>query len=145
METLGSLIDKLTIVGLKQYHNNDLSDGFDREKAKRLKDQSDDLIGEINQYVADAISGKIPSTHMVIPANKIHNLIGVDVSTGSIGKQVEFLADTNSHIWHLQEFINGCRESSQPPKTILTEIGVLNMKRNAYIEGIDRKFVEMLK
>jgi len=49
-ETLGMLCDKLTIVKLKQYHNEDA------ERAKSLDTQSSQLQEEIDDYLNNAIS-----------------------------------------------------------------------------------------
>jgi hypothetical protein len=52
-ETLGMLCDKLTIVKLKQYHTED------ETRLLSLNTQALNLQAEIDEYISDAISGKI--------------------------------------------------------------------------------------
>ena len=54
-ETLGMLCDKLTIVKLKQYHSED------ELRLNSLAIQCKQLQAEIDDYISDAITGKIPS------------------------------------------------------------------------------------
>ena len=54
-ETLGMLCDKLTIVKLKQYHTED------SDRLNSLAKQAGQLQSEIDEYLGDALSGKIPA------------------------------------------------------------------------------------
>jgi len=77
METLGSLIDKLTIANTRLWHlederrNRSLPDK-DRlaacDKVSIVNRQRNDLIDEINQLFSDAISGKV--TKLIEPKHK---------------------------------------------------------------------------
>ena len=66
-ETIGSLVDKITIVNLKIYHmreqlkRHDVSSDFKkgvREKIEILKEQLRDLEDEINALISDVACGK---------------------------------------------------------------------------------------
>ncbi len=70
-ETLGSLIDKLTIKNLRLWHLEDIRRDMSLPDSQRLKaadkvslvnQQRNDLIDEIDQFLADAIVGKVKVT-----------------------------------------------------------------------------------
>jgi hypothetical protein len=67
-ETVGSLVDKLTIIELKIYHmreqaqRDDVSDEFRRRCEHRLevmREQRDDLAAEVTTLVADMAAGQV--------------------------------------------------------------------------------------
>ena len=66
-ETIGSLTDKITIIELKRYYmekqtTREEADEQHREECRRkldiLTEQRDDLVEEIDQFVADILSGQ---------------------------------------------------------------------------------------
>jgi hypothetical protein len=90
-ETLGSLCDKLTIVKLKQWHSEDAA------RLKSLAAQQGQLEEEINEFLADALAGKIPSERLTFAANKVYRMEGNPVPeiTGTIGAVFSHLAEVN--------------------------------------------------
>jgi len=65
-ETLGMLCDKLTIVKLKQYHTEN-----NPERMLSLNNQSIQLQEEIDEYISDALKGKIPLERITFASNKV--------------------------------------------------------------------------
>ena len=128
METLGSLVDKLSIIKLKQYHTP-----FDNnERFTSLDEQEESLIEEIDEYV-------LKNDARVIPANKICD-IKVHVS-GTMGGLISDLAMTNTKIWHLQEDLYNFSNLPDDKKDYtVINIAKLNIKRTALIEEIDKEF-----
>ena len=70
METIGQLVDKLTVVNIKLYHQEDIAqepgaDDHQVAEAKRkisvLNLQRNNLIQEIDEFLADVVSGKRPA------------------------------------------------------------------------------------
>jgi hypothetical protein len=70
-ETLGSLIDKLTIKNLRLWHLEDARRDMSLPDSQRLdaadkvsvvNQQRNDLIDEIDQFLADAIAGRVRVT-----------------------------------------------------------------------------------
>ena len=66
-ETIGSLVDKITIVDLKIYHMQEQVDREDADEAHRsacrnrvsiLTEQRDDLIAELSALAADVLAGR---------------------------------------------------------------------------------------
>ena len=59
-ETLGSLVDKLTIKDLRQYHLKDMRKSKDLKKKLRLVQlQKEVLMQEINNFITAAVKGKL--------------------------------------------------------------------------------------
>lgn len=81
METLGSLIDKLCIVNMKEWHQEDIKrkpNATDKEiadatrKTNILNKQRSSLIQEIDQYLEDVLSGKRKHKHFNEADTKIY-------------------------------------------------------------------------
>jgi hypothetical protein len=98
-ETLGMLCDKLTIVKLKQYHTTDES------RLQSLDQQCNQLQREIDEYFADAVSGKIATERLTFASNKVFKQEGKRGKEikGNIGEVFYQLADINCRLWHEQE------------------------------------------
>jgi hypothetical protein len=60
-ETLGSLCDKLTIVKLKEWHSEKQP-----ERMRSLATQEQQLREEIDAFIADAASGRIPVERLTL-------------------------------------------------------------------------------
>jgi hypothetical protein len=135
-ETLGSLCDKLTIVKLKQWHSEDAA------RLKSLAAQQGQLEEEINEFLADALAGKIPSERLTFAANKVYRMEGNPVPeiTGTIGAVFSHLAEVNCKLWH--EVDKGYEIEKEPPDTqarIIKQLAVLNLERTRCIDQIDRE------
>ncbi len=136
-ETLGSLCDKLTIVKLKQWH----SEAPDRLES--LAAQEEQLQAEINEYIANAISGSIGLDRLTFAANKVYeegkNVVP-DV-TGNIGTVFSRLADVNSALWHEQEKVYEFEKVPIDEKDkVVKKLALLNLERGKCIDQIDREF-----
>ena len=134
-ETLGMLCDKLTIVKLKQYHTEDPG------KLEILSRQADQLQQEINEYVADAVSGRIPPERLTFDANKVfkQGALKIDEAIGSIGAIVSQLADVNCKLWHEQEKVYEFEKVPAAEKDkVVGQLAVLNLERNNCIDAINK-------
>jgi hypothetical protein len=80
-ETLGSLCDKLTVVKLKQWHSEDA------ERQKSLAEQEVQLRNEIDEFISQAVTGKIPAERLTFASNKVYKEEGnvVEDVQGSVG------------------------------------------------------------
>lgn len=141
METLGSLIDKLTIVNLKQLHTHD------EWKGTTLKIQSRQLVAEINGYFSDALSGKISREHLFQPSTKIHTgTKSPSCLCVSMGEAMSQLVTANNGVWHMQEKVYDFR--NVPPELkdeVIEQLAVFNLQRTKCIDEIDRMFREMIQ
>ena len=140
-ETLGMLCDKLTIVKLKQYHVED------EERLENLGEQASQLQGEIDIFITDAISGRIPPDKLTYKANKVYKKEGNETRnvTGDIGNIFSELADINCRLWH--EVEKGYDIENVPvveKDKIVKALAVLNLERNKCIDAIDTRFSNLI-
>ncbi|MEO6719870.1 MAG: hypothetical protein ABIN67_05865 [Ferruginibacter sp.] len=136
-ETLGMLCDKLTIVKLKQYHTSD------EARLKSLNQQCSQLQEEIDEYFADAISGKIPSDRLTFASNKVFKQEGNEVKEvqGKIGEVFYQLADINCRLWHEQEKVYEFETVPTDEKNnVVKQLALLNLERNKCIDAINAQF-----
>jgi len=143
-ETLGSLCDKLTIVKLKQWHSDDSA------RLASLAEQEVALKNEIDEFVAAAVSGKIPIAKLTFAANKVYKkernaINGIE---GEIGDVFSQLAVVNCKLWHEQEKVYEFDKVPGEKKDgVVKLLALLNLERNQCIDQIDKKmsaFVEQI-
>lgn len=137
-EILGSLIDKLTIVKLKQWHSEDIN------KLENLKLQQEQLQDEINNFIGDSFSGKIPTEKLVFKSNKVYKkdkFIENNNINFSLSKKISDLAEINCKLWHEQEKVYDFENVPNNEKNnVIHNIAVLNLERNSCIDNIDSDF-----
>jgi hypothetical protein len=141
-ETLGMLCDKLTIVKLKQYHTEDAG------RLSSLEIQSKQLQAEIDEYISDALTGKIPVGRMTFEANKVFKKEGNEVATfsGSFGEVFYRLADVNCRLWHEQEKVYDFETvPAEEKNAVVKQLSLLNLERNQCIDKINVQFSESIQ
>jgi hypothetical protein len=141
-ETLGMLCDKLTIVKLKQYHTTD------ETRLTSLNDQAHNLQAEIDEYISDAITGKIPVERMTFAANKVFKKEGNELAavTGNFGEVFYRLADVNCRLWHEQEKVYEFEKVPVPEKDVVVkQLALLNLERNQCIDNINTQFASSIQ
>ena len=140
-ETLGMLCDKLTIVKLKQYHTTD------EIRLQSLDQQCNQLQQEIDEYFADAISGKIATERLTFASNKVFKQEGNEVKEiqGKIGEVFYQLADINCRLWHEQEKVYEFEKVPVEEKNdVVKQLALLNLERNKCIDAINMQFTSVV-
>ena len=140
-ETLGMLCDKLTIVKLKQYHTEDES------RLQSLALQAGQLQSEIDEYISDAVAGKIDPVKMSFAANKVFKKEGNEVAEvkGLFGAVFYQLADVNCRLWHEQEKVYEFEAVPADQKDVVVkQLAVLNLERNKCIDAINEQFKQLI-
>jgi len=141
-ETLGMLCDKLTIAQLKKYHTEDV------ERLSSLNNQIKQLQQEIDDYMADAIAGKIQIERMTFASNKVFKPEGNAVAevNGNLGEVFFQLAEINCKLWHEQEKVYEFDKVAVNEKDIVVkQLALLNLQRNKCIDAINEQFVQLVK
>lgn len=141
-ETLGMLCDKLTIVKLKEYHTED------EARLESLRKQSGQLQQEIDEYIQDAIAGKIDTERLVFASNKVFKKEGNEISDikGDIGTVFYQLADVNCRLWHEQEKVYEFEKVPAAEKDVVVkQLAVLNLERNKCIDSINQQFQSLIQ
>jgi hypothetical protein len=142
-ETLGSLVDKLSIKNLRIWHLDEVLENdpvLKREEleAKRgLADrQRQDLIKEIDSFLDAALRGEVR-----VRDEKIKMYTNTNVSSSeaikALGNAVSELACRNIKLWHLEDEV---RRTDLPDATIVQtkrKIDATNQERNDLMDKVD--------
>lgn len=141
METLGSLIDKLIVVKLKEFHNQD----WNVEQSLSVQQQK--LLYEITDYLADVSRGKIRWEDITFRSNKIHTGTAMpDLDFQNMAILIAILSRANCEIWHLQEKLyNFAAIPAEDKDAVVEAIAIENLKRTKCIEGIDMKLQDLMR
>lgn len=138
-ETLGSLVDKLSIVNLKIIHTEH------PDRVKSLLEQKSNLVDEINEWIELFCKNKLSISIINAKANKVYdeNKFRIKIETQSIGQNIDSLINCNSSIWKLQEKIYKFEQLTGSEKDIVVrDIAELNLKRNEYIDKINELLIK---
>jgi hypothetical protein len=152
-ETLGSLIDKLTIKGLREYHLNEMMGLKDKklrlteikEKIKLVKSQKKNLLKEIEQFVSLAAQGKILLKEEKIKLYNPKEQVGRIPVLNKVARAIACLAQKNSELWHLED---EARRTDVPLSyigRIKRKIDFANQQRNDLIDKIDELFEKKIR
>lgn len=139
-ETLGSLCDKLTIVKLKQYHSNA------QDRLDSLKQQENQLVQEIDDFIKDALAGNIPVAKLSFASHKVYKEEGNETReiNGHIGFVFAELAKVNCDLWHEQEKVYEFETVPLEEKNqVVRHLAILNLERNKCMDAINIKLIEL--
>ena len=110
-ETLGSLIDKLSIKNLRYWH---LDESIAKEnssspqtqelkiKLKLVDSQRKDLLNEIDAFLAAALTGDVKVCDEKVKLYRNTNVSSLE-NINKLGEAVSELAMSNTRIWHLED------------------------------------------
>ena len=128
-ETLGSLVDKLSIKNLRYWH---LDESIVKEnssspqtqelkiKLKLVDSQRKDLLNEIDAFLAAALTGDVKVCDEKVKLYRNTNVSSLE-NINKLGEAVSELAMSNTRIWHLEDEVR--RED-------LLDSEVVKLKRN---------------
>lgn len=140
-ETLGSLCDKLTIVKLKQYHSDDVA------RMASLSKQEKQLINEIDVYLDDVVTQKIPEEKLIFEANKVYKKEGNETALiqGKMGEVFAKLASVNCALWHEQEKVYEFEKVLPEDKNeVIKSLAILNLERTKCVDKINELLRELM-
>jgi hypothetical protein len=145
-ETLGSLVDKLSIKNLRLWHLDEALEESDASaaehetlQAKRdlVVRQSQDLVDEIDAFLALALAGKVKICDEKV---KLYDNRNVTFTGGieRLGEAVSGLALRNIRCWHLEDEV---RRTDLPDSEIVQlkrRIDATNQERNDLMDQVDQ-------
>ena len=145
-ETLGSLVDKLSIKNLRLWHLDEALEesGGSGDKTRELQakrelvlKQSQELMEEINAYFAAALAGKVKIRDEKV---KLYDNKNVAPSDGikELGLAVSELSMRNIRCWHLEDEV---RREDLPDVEIVKlkrKIDATNQERNDLMDKVDQ-------
>lgn len=151
-ETLGSLIDKLTIKSIREFH---LAENLKEKKSKfpkaelklkmaLLKKQKTIQLKEIEEFINLALSKKITLREEKIKLYNKPTDIGKIGKNEKLSKAIEGLSRKNIELWHLED---EARRTDMPLSyigKIKKKIDPTNQQRNDFIDKIDELFEKQI-
>jgi len=144
-ETLGSLVDKITIKEIRKYHLQEMiklklkkfSADAINSKITLLNKQIKNMGDEIDDFMISALKGKM---HLRDEKLKIYNALE-DMNKipqfASLGAAISGLAQKNLELWHLEDEARRNDVSLEYIGGIKKKIDSANQQRNDLIDKID--------
>ena len=144
-ETLGSLIDKLSIKSLRYWHleesiqNEDISDTKTKELKAKLDlvdSQRQELRDEINSFLVAALAGDVKICDEKVKLYRNTNVSSFD-NVNKLGEAVSELAIRNNRMWHLEDEV---RRDDLPDSEIVQlkrRIDQTNQERCDLVDKVD--------
>ncbi len=144
-ETLGSLIDKLSIKSLRHWHLDEAIQGKEvsdpqieefKAKLDLVDRQRQDLLNEINAFLIAALAGDVKIRDEKVKLYKNLNVSSFDRLT-KLGAAVSELVIRNSRTWHLEDEVR--REDLPDAKIVQLKrkIDKTNQERCDLVDKID--------
>ena len=140
-ETLGSLVDKLSIKNLRIWHLEEvLEKDSDSEELKAKRDlaekQRQNLVQEINSFLVAALRGEV-----CIRDEKIKMYTNTNVSSSDsikkLGEAVSELAFRNIKLWHCEDEVRRTDLADSEIVKIKRRIDTTNQERNDLMDKVD--------
>ncbi|MFB0526145.1 MAG: DUF4254 domain-containing protein [bacterium] len=141
-ETLGSLVDKLSIKNIRL--NNLRKKGKkNRRKIDMVQSQHRELIEEMNQFLAQALKGKVKLKDKKV---KLYRQPKAEEKIlGTLGALVDGLCQKNMELWHLEDEARRSDVSDAYIGRIKRKIDIANQSRNDLIDRIDELLERKIK
>lgn len=132
METLGSLVDKLSIAQIR----------YDKTSNPDVLKQCNNLSCEIDSYLYTALKGEIPLEE---PKYKVYfNEKESDLGSSQIGLTISKLVETNLRLWILEDKRRDKTVSDAERLAACDEVAAKNRLRNDCIDKINQMLKELL-
>ncbi len=144
-ETLGSLVDKLTIKSIREFYIREMLGQKKSKFPKRalrtrlalLKRQKITMMKEIDAFVIEAMKGKIPLRDEKIKLYNRPDIIGAIGVVPKLSRAIDELAKQNLALWHLEDEARREDVDLSYIGQIKRKIDVANQRRNDLIDKID--------
>jgi len=143
-ETLGSLVDKLSIKEIRLWHiNRARKNAKTKQMLKILNNQICGLEREIDWFLSEAIKGHVRLRDEKL---KMYNpWIKKKYLSSSLGDLTRALCEKNLQLWHLEDDIRQPGIGEHQIAILKRKIDTANQERNDLIDEIDRQLEKVLK
>ncbi|NQT30496.1 MAG: DUF4254 domain-containing protein [Candidatus Saganbacteria bacterium] len=145
-ETLGSLVDKLTIKKIRSLHLEKAKTSPKIKRAQEIvRQQITDLVLEIDDFLKKALKGNVVLREQKV---KLYNNPPSHLKlnkTRSLGRLVALLSQINKELWDLEDQV---RVKGIPYKRVAyckKQIDLSNKNRNDTIDRIDEFLEQRIK
>ena len=152
-ETLGSLIDKLSIKNLRYWHLDEIAQTKDasdpqigelKAKMSLVDRQRKELSDEIDTFLGAALAGEVRIRDEKVKLYKNLNVASSD-GLSHLGETVSKLAMSNIKLWHLEDEV---RREDLPDADIVKikrTIDTNNQERNNFMDKVDEILESFVK
>ena len=152
-ETLGSLLDKLIIKDIREFHIKQMIEQNDpkfskeqlKEKLDILNEQKNCLFKEIEQFIILALKGEMILRDEKLKIYNKADIIGKLSGVDSVAKAIDGLAKKNLELWHLEDEARREDVELSYIGEIKRKIDVTNQQRNDFIDRIDELLDQQIK
>jgi len=152
-QTLGSLIDALTIKDIREFHLRLMleagvqrfSKAALRSKLAVLAGQKKQLIFEIDGYIAVAAVSRLALRDEKLKLYNPKDSMGRIPLSPSIAEAISGLARKNLELWHLEDEARRTDVSLSYIGKIKKKIDFANQQRNDFIDRIDELFENIVR
>jgi len=152
-ETLGSLIDKLSIKNLRYWHLDEDSQARDAsdpqkqelmDKMELVDRQRKELLEEIDVFLSSAFAGEVRIRDEKVKLYKNLNVTSAE-DVNHLGEAVSKLAMSNIKLWHLEDEVR--REDLPDTDIVKTKrkIDTNNQERNNFMDKVDEILENFVK
>ena len=152
-ETLGSLIDKLSIKNLRYWHLDEDSQARDSsdpqkqelmDKMELVDRQRKELLEEIDVFLSSALAGEVRIRDEKVKLYKNLNVTSSE-DVNHLGEAVSKLAMSNIKLWHLEDEVR--REDLPDTDIVKTKrkIDTNNQERNNFMDKVDEILENFVK
>lgn len=141
-ETLGSLIDKLTIKNIR-LDNLRRKGKKSRKKVNIVQCQRRRLIEEMDQFLAQALKAKVKLKDEKVKLYRQSRMR--EKISGTLGTLVDSLCQKNMQLWHLEDEARRPDVSDAYIGKIKRKIDIANLSRNDLIDRIDELLERKVK
>ena len=137
-ETLGSLIDKLSIKSIREFHLRKMRASKEvSRKLKILARQKDALLGEVEEFIARAIQGKARLKDEKLKLYNKPQMLGKIGKMTRLSKAIDALTRKNMQLWDLEDEARREDVSLACVGRTKRKIDLANQQRNDLIDKID--------
>ena len=152
-ETLGSLIDKLSIKNLRYWHLDEDSQARDSsdpqkqelmDKMELVDRQRKELLEEIDVFLSSALAGEVRIRDEKVKLYKNLNVTSAE-NVNHLGEAVSKLTMSNIKLWHLEDEVR--REDLPDTDIVKTKrkIDTNNQERNNFMDKVDEILENFVK
>ena len=152
-ETLGSLIDKLSIKNLRYWHLDEAAQARDAsdlqkqelmDKMELVDRQRKELLEEIDVFLSSALAGEVRIRDEKVKLYKNLNVTSAE-DVNHLGVAVSKLAMSNIKLWHLEDEVR--REGLPDADVVKTKriIDTNNQERNNFMDKVDEILENFVK
>ena len=142
-ETLGSLVDKLSIKEIRRWHLDHARKSTRvKQILKIVHNQVADLEKEIDWFLSEAVKGQVRLRDEKL---KMYNPRIKKYLSSSLGNLTRALCEKNLQLWHLEDDVRQQGINDHQVAIVKRRIDVANQERNDLIDEIDLQLEKALK